>query len=165
MKYKYFFLLVLLFIITLSCKSIQPAATDRKQDILFLAQWAQDYSPFIELNKKFKKCPDYDTLKYRYLELVEKAKNDEEFFQIVNGYFRLIGICGHASILLGNELDYIYSQRIVFQRRKIMQILSKKLDLARLLDKTQMAAGPRISLRFLSGCRSAGLFSCWKRIY
>ena len=35
-------------------------ANDRKQDIEYLANWAHDYSPFVNLNEKQKGIPSYE---------------------------------------------------------------------------------------------------------
>jgi hypothetical protein len=72
---------------------------DRKQDILFLADWAKDYDPFIELNEKYKNTPSYQALLPRYLEFAENARNDEEFFQTATGYFNVIGPTGHFYLI------------------------------------------------------------------
>ena len=74
-------------------------AEDRKQDIQFLADWARDYDPFVELNEKYKNTPSYEALLPRYLEFAENARNDEEFFQVVNGYFNVIGAAGHYYLI------------------------------------------------------------------
>jgi len=67
---------------------------DRKRDIQFLADWSRDYNPFVELNEKYKNTPSYEELLPRYLEFAEQAETHEEFYQVVNGYFRVIsGSC------------------------------------------------------------------------
>jgi hypothetical protein len=68
---------------------------DRKRDIQFLADWSRDYNPFFELNEKYKNTPSYEELLPRYLEFAEQAETHEEFYQVVNGYFRVIGASGH----------------------------------------------------------------------
>jgi len=77
-------------------------AEDRRRDIQFLADWARHYSPFAELNEKYKNTPSYEALLPRYLEFAEQAETHEEFFQVVNGYFRVIGATGHFN-LYGEE--------------------------------------------------------------
>ena len=125
------------------CHSPISTKVDRKQDILFLAQWAKDYSPFVELNQKYKNCPNYDPLKSRYLELAEKAKDDEEFFQIVNGYFRLIGASGHASILFESDLKYYINE---FKKENPTNITIKQYEdalyWARLIQNIAVFAHP-----------------------
>lgn len=74
-------------------------AEDRRRDIQFLADWTRDYSPFAELNEKYKNTPSYEALLPRYLEFAEQAETDEEFYQVVNGYFRVIGASGHFYLL------------------------------------------------------------------
>ncbi len=76
---------------------------DRKQDIQFLADWARDYNPFVELNEKYKNTPSYEALLPRYLEFAEHAQNHEEFYQVVNAYFKVIGASGHF-YPLGEEM-------------------------------------------------------------
>ncbi|MBC8470999.1 MAG: hypothetical protein H8D56_16125 [Planctomycetes bacterium] len=75
---------------------------DRMRDIQFLADWARDYHPFVELNEKYKNAPSYEALLPRYLEFAENAKNNEEFFQVVNGYFKVISATCHF-YLIGEE--------------------------------------------------------------
>lgn len=70
-------------------------AEDRKRDIQFLADWSRDCNPFVELNEKYKNTPSYEELLPRYLEFAEQAETHEEFYQVVNGYFRVIGATGH----------------------------------------------------------------------
>ena len=72
---------------------------DRKKDIQYLAKWAKDYSPFVELNEKHKGCQSYEALKPKYVELAEQAQSNEEFLQVVYGYFSLIGDSGHAYLI------------------------------------------------------------------
>jgi hypothetical protein len=72
---------------------------ERREDIQFLAQWAKDYSPFVELNEKYKDCPSYESLKPKYVKLAEQAQNNEEFLRVVYGYFNLIGASGHSYLL------------------------------------------------------------------
>jgi hypothetical protein len=74
-------------------------AEGKKQDIQFLADWARDYDPFVELNEKYKNTPSYEALLPRYLKFAENARTDEEFFQVVNGYFHVIGPTGHYYLI------------------------------------------------------------------
>lgn len=74
-------------------------AEDRRSDIEFLARWARDCSPFVELNEKYKNTPSYEAVLPRYLEFAEDAQSHEEFYQVVNGYFRVIGASGHFYLL------------------------------------------------------------------
>ncbi len=99
-----FVLIVLLAFVIAGCVTA-PKLTpeDRKQDVQFLADWARDYNPFVELNEKYKNTPSYEALLPRYLEFAENARNNEELFQVVNGYFKVIGASGHY-YLIGEEM-------------------------------------------------------------
>ncbi len=79
-------------------------AEDRKRDIQFMADWAKDYSPFVELAQKHKGIPDYEALLPKYLEYAEQAKSNEEFYRVVIGYYRLICPVGHAYLVPEYEL-------------------------------------------------------------
>ena len=95
---------LLLMVLALIGCAAEPRLTpeDRKRDIQFLADWARDYSPFVEVNEKYKNAPSYVALLPRYLEFAENAQNNEEFFQVVNGYFKVIsGSCHYFR--LGEE--------------------------------------------------------------
>jgi len=76
---------------------------DRKRDIQFLAHWARDCNPFAELNEKYKNTPSYEELLPRYLEFAEQAETHEEFYQVVNGYFRVIGATGHFNLAVDEQ--------------------------------------------------------------
>ena len=54
-------------------------AEDRKRDIQFMADWARDYSPVVELAQKHKGTPDYEALLPKYLEYAEQAESNEAF--------------------------------------------------------------------------------------
>jgi hypothetical protein len=71
-------------------------AEDRKQDINYLANWARDYSPFVELNEKHKGVPSYEVLKPKYVEFAKEAESNEEFYLVASAYFNVIGASGHA---------------------------------------------------------------------
>jgi len=79
---------------------------DRKQDIQFLADWARDYSPLVELNEKYKGTPSYEALLPKYVEFAKQAHSNEEFYQVVEGYFRVIGASGHAYMLPDGYLKW-----------------------------------------------------------
>ncbi len=79
---------------------------DRRRDIEFLAHWARDYSPLVELNEKCKGIPSYAALLPRYLEFAEQARSDEEFYQVVSGYFKVVGASGHAYLLPDSYLQW-----------------------------------------------------------
>jgi len=82
-------------------------AEDRRSDIEFLAHWARDYSPLVELNEKHKGIPSYEALLPKYAEFAEQAQSDEEFCLVVSQYFRIIGAYGHAYQLPDNALKWL----------------------------------------------------------
>lgn len=79
-------------------------AKDRRSDIEFLARWARDYHPCVEVNTKVAGMPDYEKLLPKYLDLAERARTNEEFLQVVWGYFTLIGATGHGYLLNESSL-------------------------------------------------------------
>jgi hypothetical protein len=81
-------------------------AEDRKKDIEYLAQWARDYSPFVELTEKYKGHPSYKTLLPKYLEYAEQAQSDKEFYMIAHSYYKLICATGHAYLVSESELKW-----------------------------------------------------------
>jgi hypothetical protein len=81
-------------------------AEDRRSDIEFLARWARDYSPLVELNEKHKGTPSYEALLPKYLEFAEQAQSNEDFYQVLWGYFSVIGASGHAYLLPDNALKW-----------------------------------------------------------
>jgi hypothetical protein len=94
-----------LFIFFIAGCSPHLTAQDRSKDIEFLAQWAKDCHPLVELDQKYKGLPNCADLKPKYVQLAEKAKNNEEFFKVVYGYFNLISASGHGFLLSGLSLD------------------------------------------------------------
>jgi len=85
-------------------------AEDRRRDVEFLARWAKDYHACVEVNSKVGGMPDYEKLLPKYMDLAEQAESNEEFLQVVWGYYTLIGASGHGhllpeSSLLGYMLD------------------------------------------------------------
>ena len=81
-------------------------AEQRASDIAFLAQWARDYSPLVELNEKYKGTPSYEDLLPKYLQFAEQAQSDEEFYHVVSGYFSIVGASGHAYLLPDSYLKW-----------------------------------------------------------
>jgi hypothetical protein len=79
---------------------------DRKKDIEFLARWARDYSPLVELNEKHKGTPSYEALLPKYVDFAERARSDEEFYLAVWGYFHVIGASGHAYLVPDDYLKW-----------------------------------------------------------
>jgi len=73
-------------------------AQERREDIQFLADWAEKYSPFVEANERIKGCPSFRDLLPKYLEYAEQAETNTEFLYVVQGYFHLICNSGHAHI-------------------------------------------------------------------
>jgi len=65
-------------------------AEDRKRDIQYMADWTRNYHPIIELAEKQLNFPSYEELLPRYLEFAEQAETNEEFYQVVRGYFEVI---------------------------------------------------------------------------
>jgi hypothetical protein len=102
-----FVLIVLLIFVIAGCM-MAPKLTpeDRKRDIQFLADWARDYSPLVELNEKHKATPSYEALLPKYLEFAEQAQSNEDFYQVVWGYFSVIGASGHAYMFPDNVLKW-----------------------------------------------------------
>jgi hypothetical protein len=94
-----------LFVFVMAGCSPHLTAQDRSKDIEFLAQWAKDCHPLVELDQKYKGLPNYADLKPKYVQLAEQAKNNEEFFKVVYGYFNLISASGHGFLLTGLSLD------------------------------------------------------------
>ncbi len=74
-------------------------AEDRKADIRFLAEWARDYSPLVGLAEKHKGNPSYEALLPKYLDYAEQAESNEEFSQVVRGYYNLVCPAGHRSLI------------------------------------------------------------------
>jgi len=100
---------VLLVLFGSACRVTTPKLTaeDRKRDIQFMADWARDYSPFVELAQKHnrmdiqsyvKGLPSYKVLLPKYLEYAEQAESNEEFYQVASEYHRLIAI-GHGGLV------------------------------------------------------------------
>jgi hypothetical protein len=81
-------------------------AEDRKKDIEFIARWARDYHPCVELNQKYKGTPSYEALLPKYLEFAEQAGSDEEFYLVISGYFNVIGASGHAYLVPDDYLRW-----------------------------------------------------------
>ncbi|HTX71865.1 MAG TPA: S41 family peptidase, partial [Rectinemataceae bacterium] len=87
-------------------------AEQRAEDIKFLAKWAKDYSPFVELNEKLRGLPNYEAVAPRYAQMAAEAKTDAEFFQVVYGYFSLLGRSGHGHLLSEGSLrGFLYEAR------------------------------------------------------
>jgi hypothetical protein len=64
-----------------------------------MADWARDYSPFVKIAQENKGIPDFEVLLPKYLKFAEQAKNNEEFYQLVSGYNKLINPLGHNHLL------------------------------------------------------------------
>jgi len=89
--------------------STSPKLTpeDRAGDIEYLAQWAKDNSPFVELNEKYKDCPSYEALLPKYVEFAKQAKSNEEFYMVASNYYNLICATGHAYLISESELKWV----------------------------------------------------------
>jgi len=79
-----------------SVKTPELSPEDRKRDIQFMADWARDCSPYVELAQKHNGTPDYEVLLPKYLEYAEQAESNEMFYRVVAEYLRLICPAGHA---------------------------------------------------------------------
>ena len=96
---------------------------ERKRDIEYLAQWAKDYSPFVELNEKLKGVASYEALKPKYVEWAIHAKDNIEFAQITYSYASIIGASGHSYIFRGNDRKWFlgsksaYWHKLFYERR------------------------------------------------
>jgi hypothetical protein len=77
---------------------------DRKRDTQFLADWARDYSPLVELAEKHKGNPSYEALLPKYLDYAEQAESNEEFYRVVCGYYDLICSAGHGYLIGETDL-------------------------------------------------------------
>jgi hypothetical protein len=97
---------ILLVLFGSGCSVTAPKLTpeDRKRDIQFMADWARDYSPFVELAQKHRGTPDYEALLPKYLEYAEHAESNEAFLFAVYEYYKLICPVGHRYLLRENEL-------------------------------------------------------------
>lgn len=95
-QYPVLFPVVLWIFFSASCMTAPKlTAEDRKQDIQFLADWTEDYSPFAGRYEQSKNIPSYQTLLPRYLKFAEHARSNEDFYQVVQGYFEVIGASCH----------------------------------------------------------------------
>ena len=86
-------LIIALCMIVGGCGSVPTpklTAEDRRKDIEFLAEWARDYSPFVELTEEHRGNPSYEALLPKYLDYAEQAESNEEFYQVVRGYYDLL---------------------------------------------------------------------------
>ena len=102
-----FLICVPVFILFANGCAVSPKLTaeDRKKDIEYLAQWAKNYSPLVKPGEKHKGLPSYETLKPKYLKLAEQTENNEEFLQLVYGYFSVIGAFGHGYMCSEDEIQ------------------------------------------------------------
>ncbi len=91
--------LMLLFGLLLSSCAPQLTPEQRRRDIEYLATWAGDYHPCVDLNESLKGLPGYKALLPRYVELAETARTNEDFLHIAWGYANLIGASGHGYLL------------------------------------------------------------------
>ncbi|MFC1604455.1 S41 family peptidase [Planctomycetota bacterium] len=95
-------MIIVLSIIISGCGTVPTpklTAEDRKKDIEFLAKWARDYSPLVELAEKHKGNQSYEALLPKYLQYAEQAQSDEEFCHVVRGYYDLICSSGHRHLI------------------------------------------------------------------
>jgi uncharacterized protein YeaO (DUF488 family) len=98
---------ILFVLFTSGCSTVPKLTPEgRKKDIQFLADWARDYSPFVELAEKHKDNPSYEALLPKYLEYAEKAESNEEFYLVVRGYYDLICSTGHRYLVPESEFKW-----------------------------------------------------------
>lgn len=93
-------LTILLVFLISGCATVPKlTAEDRKMDIQFMADWARDNNPFVELAQEQKGTPSYEELLPKYLEYAEQARSNEEFYRVVLEYLRLINPAGHTGLI------------------------------------------------------------------
>lgn len=85
---------------------------EKREDIQFLADWAELYSPFVEANERIKGCPSYRKLLPKYIEYAEQATTNQEFLYVVMGYYYLICDTGHAYIWKWGNIGMNYWGRL-----------------------------------------------------
>lgn len=107
---RYTFLAIASFLVLLSSCAPHLTPEQRRDDVAALAQWAKDYHACVEVNSRVGGLPDYEKLLPKYMDLAEQAESNETFFQVLWGYYTLIGTSGHGhllpeSSLLGYMLD------------------------------------------------------------
>ena len=88
------------------CSGPELTKQQRKEDIQFLADWADKYSPFVQANGEFKVCPDYKELLPQYLDYAENAEDNKQFLYVVMGYFHLVCNTGHSFIFNQPQLPW-----------------------------------------------------------
>ncbi len=96
---KHAFPVIASFLVLLSSCAPHLTPEQRRHDVAALAQWARDYHACVEVNSKVGGLPDYEKLLPEYMDLAERAETNEEFLQVVSGYFTLIGASGHGYLL------------------------------------------------------------------
>lgn len=120
-------LVALIFITQTGCSG-GPALSseDRKRDVEFLAEWARKYSPFVELNETLRGLPNYEAVAPRYARMASEAHSDAEFYQIVFGYFSLLGVSGHGHLLSAASLRAFRREAL----RRPGQLTAEQLEAA-----------------------------------
>jgi protein-S-isoprenylcysteine O-methyltransferase Ste14/C-terminal processing protease CtpA/Prc len=86
---------------------------DRKRDIEYLARWARDHSPLVELAEKHKGNPSYEALLPKYLEYAEQAQSNEEFYKVIRGYYDLICSNGHRYLIPESQFKWCKAAMIL----------------------------------------------------
>ena len=106
--------IILIVTLSLLICGCAPSLTkqERREDIQFLADWAERYSPFVEANERIKGCPSYRKLLPKYVEYAEQATTNQEFLYVVMGYYYLICDTGHAYIWKWGNLGMNYWGRL-----------------------------------------------------
>ena len=105
------------FLVLVSSCAPHLTAEQRRHDVAALARWAKDYHACVEVNSTVAGMPDYEKLLPKYMDLAEEAESNEEYLQVVQGYFTLIGASGHG-YMLPEELLWLYLVDSLFQRPK-----------------------------------------------
>ncbi|MBN1125022.1 MAG: hypothetical protein JXA82_08440 [Sedimentisphaerales bacterium] len=119
MSKRYIFSVAFPGLLLLSSCAPHLTAEQRRRDIEYLATWAKDYHPCVEVNKTIKGLPSYEAILSDYLKLAEQAQSNEEFFHVVWGYVNLIGASGHG-YLLDEESLWSYMLDSLWNRGKGM---------------------------------------------
>ena len=101
---KYTFPVIASFLVLLCSCAPHLTGEQRRHDVAALAQWAKDYHACVEVNSTVGGLPDYQKLLPEYMDLAEQAETNDEFLQVVWGYYTLIGTSGHAYLLPESSL-------------------------------------------------------------
>ncbi len=84
------------------CARLHLTPAERREDIEFLARWADAYSPFAALDTELRGTPDHREFVARYADLAEQATSDLEFVRIVYAFASILGERGHFTLSRGD---------------------------------------------------------------